>query len=761
MQMRREREPFARCAAARAGLQGWTAATCLLFCLSGQGIAADESSPSFLNEVVPLLTKLGCNQGSCHGKLAGQNGFRLSLRGYAPEWDHGWLTRELSSRRVNLAFPEASLVLRKPLGLVPHRAGVLFRAGSREHAVLLAWIRAGAPGPSKQDPSLTRLQVLPGSQTLEVGDAVELTARAAFSDGSSRDVTWLTRFESNDASILEVEPSGKGRVLRHGETSVRASFLSEVAVALVTVPRVESVEPALYASRNNFIDDHVFAKLAALRIEPSGDATDAEFIRRATLDSIGRLPTAGEMREFLADGRPDKRSRLAGDLLERPEFVDLWTLDLSDLLQNRKERDHDVRGTKGVRAFHDWLRQQVARNRPWNELARDILTAQGKTTENPAVGYYVVTVGEERHADRSEAVASVAQAMLGTRIICAKCHNHPLERYTQDDYYHFAAFFSRLKLERKDSKEGPTSLLVSMPNSDENKRPVGVSQPRTGVFLAPQPLDRKTTKVEPGDDPRVKLADWVTDPSNEYFSGAMVNRIWKRFFGVGLVEPVDDLRESNPPSNPALWKALLLELTSHGYDRKHLVRMILSSRAYQLSSATTPANEGDLRFYSHFYLRRLPAEVLLDALAQATGVPDAFPGYPVGIRALQLPDPTVGSYFLTIFGRSERVTACACERNGEVTIAQLLHMQNGESVVQKINRPGGRLKQLLARSSTDPEITDPEIIEELYLASVSRRPEGSEIAEITSQLSAGDDREDVFKDLFWALLNTKEFAFNH
>jgi hypothetical protein len=715
-----------------------------------------QNPPSFVHDVEPLLTRLGCNQGACHGKGAGQNGFRLSLRGYAPELDHLWLTRECDGRRIDPAAPEESLLLRKPLGKAPHEGGKLLREGSREHQVLLDWLRAGAPGPLKGEPEVRRLEVVPGSRVLRPGQELQLTVKAEYTDGRSRDVTWLARFDSNDAGVAAVDASGKVTVRRHGETAVRAAFLGQVAVAVVTAPYERPVNPDAFRARNNFIDGHVFAKLAALKVEPSGPSGDAEFLRRAFLDAIGTLPTPEEVRAFLADGRPDKRARLIDGLLGRPEFVDSWALQLGDLLQNRKERDHDVRGPEGVRAFHDWLRKQVAANRPWDALARDVITAAGKSSDCPPVGYFIVTVGEHGEADRSEVVASAAQAFLGTRIGCAQCHNHPLERYTQDDYYHFAAFFSRVKLERQEPKKGPTVLRVSAPDPNQNKNPVGVVQPRTGQFLEPRPLDRSATPVRPGEDPRVKLAGWMTDPKNESFSGAMVNRLWRHFMGVGLVEPVDDLRASNPPSNPALWQALNKEFVAHQFDIRHLMRLIMNSRAYQLTSATRPGNAQDGRFYSHYYARRLPAEVLLDALGQGTGVPDAFPGYPAGVRALQVPDPALPSYFLTLFGRSERVTACACERNGEVTMPQLLHLRNGDSVVQKINAGKGRLAALLKAKKDDTQVA-----EELFLATLSRPPSAAEAAAVKGALADGGPRDEVFRDLLWALLNSKEFTFNH
>jgi hypothetical protein len=719
--------------------------------------------PSFVNDVEPIFTRFGCNQGACHGKNAGQNGFRLSLRGYAPEWDYHWLTREYGSRRVNLAVPEASLILRKPLGQVPHEGGQLFSENSREYQVLLDWIKAGAPGPNKDDPALARLAISPAGRLMKVGEELQLAVTATYVNGQTRDVTWLTQFVSNDASVAVVEPSGKVKVVRPGETSVRAAFHGQVAVTVVTSPQDQPAKEEWYAARNNLIDDHVFTKLRALRIEPSPLASDTVFLRRVYLDTIGLLPAPAEVKAFLADQRPNKRALLIDELLNRPEFIDFWTLQLADLFQNRKEGDHDVRGTKGVRLFYDWLRQRVADNTPWDELARDVLTAKGKSTDNPAVGYFIVTVGENRNADQSTVVASVAQTFLGTRIGCAQCHNHPLEKYTQDDYYHFAGYFSRIRLQRTDPKMGPTILEVSTPDPKRKNSPVGVAQPRTGKFLAPQPLDRSAVVIKPGEDPRELLARWMTDPDNEYFSGAMVNRLWAHFVGTGLVEPVDDLRASNPPTNPELWKALIAEFVNHKFDRKYLMRLILNSRAYQLSSSTRSANARDSRFYSRYYVRRLPAEVLLDAIASSTGVADTFPGYPGGIRAVQLPDPSLKSHFMSLFGRSERLTACACERTGDVTLPQLLHLIGGDTVQRKIDRaksPAGRLASLLAAKKTDAEV-----VEQLYLATLSRLPRPQEMAvfERTLQdtLAAGDTRDDFFRDLFWALLNSNEFTFNH
>jgi hypothetical protein len=738
-------------------------ATCLILGLAPVApvrAVAPPAGPSFTNDVVPIFTRYGCNQGACHGKGAGQNGFRLSLRGYAPEQDHAWLTREYFGRRISLVDPDSSELLRKPCGLALHEGGKVFAKGDQAYSTLLAWIRAGAPGPKKHDATLRSLTVLPSHLTLQPGQTARLRVEAEYSDGRRRDVTWLARFDSNDSVMTGIDPTGLARVHRHGETALRVTFQTEVAVVVVTAPYDRLLAKDRIAKTNNFIDQNVFAKLAELRIEPSDLCTDFEFLRRANLNTIGVLPTPAEVKAFLADTRPDKRAALIESLLVRPEFVDHWALFLGDLFQNRKERDHDVRGTKGVRAFHAWLRKQVASNRPWDQLARDVLLAKGNSTENPAVGYFIVTVGEHGDPSQSEVVDSVAQAFLGTRIGCARCHNHPLERYTQDDFFHFAGFFSRVKLERKETKQGPTVLRVLGADGKDPqlaKSPIGVGQPRTGVFLEPRPLDRSPIRtIQSGDDPRVSLANWITDPKNETFAGAMVNRIWRHYLGIGLVEPVDDLRPSNPPSNPALWQALCREFVRSKYDLKNLMRLILNSRTYQLSSTTRSTNEKGTRFYPHYYARRLPAEVLLDALSAATGIPDHFPGYPAGLRAGQLPDPGLRSYFLTLFGRSDRITACACERSGEITMPQLLHLQNGDSVIAKIRAMDSRLTKMLLAKKPDAEIID-----ELFLATLSRFPTEANRAAVVKSLAETDRRDEVFRDLSWALMNSKEFCFNH
>lgn len=765
--------------------------------------------PSFRQDIVPLLTRSGCNAGGCHGKLSGQNGFRLSLRGFAPDWDFDWITRDVGGRRVNFAFPEQSLLVRKATGGVPHEGGTRFRADSRSADLLIDWIAARAPddvasAPASAEANPDRLEVLPGDRRMKIGETQRLLVLAHYPGGRVRDVTWLAQFFSNDESTVTVRSDGRVTARNSGETSVRVHFQSLVEVVAVSVPYAEPLATHDYRTVNNPIDGPVFSKLKDLGLPPSPPCDDATFLRRAFLDTIGMLPTPEEVEAFLSDARADKRRVWIDDLLSRPEWVDLWALQLADFLQNRRERDHDVRGVKGVRSFHAWLRGELTARRGWDAIAREVLLARGDVLTQPQVGYFVTVLGEYGKAEESEVPDSVAQAFLGTRIGCARCHNHPLERYTQDDFYHFAAFFSSVRLKREKPEYGATELTRVSREEEEQRRRLeeldgklsvagefavaigaepgseaaskaleelrrqmaevratleriaarepAVTQPRTGKSLSPQPLDRTPWPAGEKRDPREVLATWMLGSPN--FSGAMVNRVWKHFMGVGLVEPVDDLRASNPPTNRELWAVLNREFVDHGFDLTHLMRLILNSRVYQLDSGTRDGNAQDARFYSHYYARRLPAEVLLDAVSSATGSPVVFAGYPVGLRAVQLPEPGVGSYFLTLFGRSDRVTACACERSGEVTLPQLLHVRNSADLLAQIGAPQGRLQALLGSGDDDA------LVRSLFLASLNRPPTPTERASVGSLLGT-DPRDAVYRDLFWALLNSKEFAFNH
>ena len=777
-----------------------------VFCLGPRGTSAAES-PSFVNDVEPVLTRYGCNSGGCHGKLAGQNGFRLSLRGYAPEADHAALATEEYGRRIGGLDPAESLLLLKATGGLPHGGGRLFARDSAAARTLRDWIAGGAPGPVAEERRVVAVSVTPKEIVLAPGEVRQLAVTAIWSDGTEKEVTALARFHSNDNAYATVSPDGIVRGEQPGEVAVVVSYAGLVDTVVISSPFPQEVAAERFAARRNVVDDHVMEKLRALHIPPADDCDDATFFRRLLLDLVGTLPDPAEVRAFLADTSPDKRTLLVERLFERPEFTDFWTLQLSDLLQNRKERDHDVRGVKGVRSFHAWLRGQVAANRPWNDLARDVLTARDAA---PAVGWWIVTVGEKQ-AVESEAADSAAQAFLGVRIGCARCHNHPLEKYTQDDYYHFTAFFSRVALDRRPPAEGATLLLIGSRQQRDLERQKGgveqevakleaptgdggqpadpsqpadpalieakqkqieqlageiekarsaavtATQPRTGRQLPPQGLDRRTAEIAAGADPRESLAEWIVSPDNPAFAAAIVNRLWKHFFAVGLVEPVDDLRATNPPSNAPLLAALAGEFVRSGHDLRHVMRLLVNSRTYQLASDTTAESANDRRFHSHYYPRRLPAEVLADAIAKATAVPDAFAGAPEGTRAIQLPGPQADSYFLATFGRSDRVTACACERSGDVTLPQLLHLQNSDTILGKIRRDDGTLARLLTATAAGP--ADP-LVEGLFLATVSRLPLPAERAAVDAALS-GADRGEVASDLLWALLNAKEFTFNH
>lgn len=720
-------------------------------------VAADgpKAAPSFANDVVPVLTRLGCNSGSCHGKLAGQNGFKLSLRGFAPEQDFLAITRDARGRRLAKSRPRESLLLAKPTMRVPHKGGKALTPGTPEYTTLLAWVAAGAPGPVGGEAAVSGIALEPAAVVYKPGESRPLTVVARYTDGTSRDVTRLALFKSNEEGVATVDEHGQVAAQRPGATAVMAIYSGQVAAHVVTTPYDLRVDEKLYRDRKNYVDDHVMAKLAEVRLEPSSAADDPTFLRRAYLDLTGSLPEPEAASAFLADGDANRRSKLVEELLASTAYVDYWASFLGELVQNRQERDQDKRGRKGVRGLAIWLREQVRDGRPWDELVREVLTARGPLGQEPAGGYFLVN---RRPEDLAEAAT---HAFLGTRVQCAKCHNHPLERFTQDDYYGMAAFFTRVKTDGKQTDEGP-AVDVGVPGrrgrkgAKDDGQQVGISQPRTGKFLPPRPLDRSEVAIAAGQDPREALAEWMVSKDNRLFARAIVNRIWRRFFAVGLVEPVDDLRATNPATNEPLLEALCADFVAHKYDLKHLMRTIVNSRAYQLASDPTPRNAADRKFYSHYYPRRLGAEVLADALSQATGVPEAFDGYAVGLRAVQLPDPRVQSYMLDTFGRPERVTACACERSDEVTMPQVLHLMNGEALDRRIDAADGRLNTLLKSGKADREV-----VETLFLSAFARRPSAEQWRTVESGLAGVVDRGAVYRDLMWALVNSKEFLFGH
>lgn len=714
---------------------------------------------SFRNDVQPVLAKAGCNSGACHGALAGKGGFKLSLRGYDTHTDYFNITRQARGRRVELAEPGRSLLLAKPSGALPHKGGLRFETDSREYHVLAQWIAAGAPAPTAEDARIDRLEVLPDVTLLQPGDAQQMLVRAHYDDGRVRDVTRWAKFSSANETIATVDEAGRVTVIGHGEGAITAWFDSKIVIARVTSPYPYEVPAEVYAAepRHNFVDELVLEQLARLHLRPSPLAGDEQFIRRAFIDTIGTLPTADEVRRFLADTQPDKRNRLIDDLLARPEFVDYWTYKWSDMLLINGQ----LLRPEAVKAYYHWVRGHVAANTPWDQFVREIVTSQGSSFENGATNFYAL------HQDPEGMTENVAQAFLGLSIGCAKCHNHPLEKWTNNQYYAMANMFSRVRAKGwgGDPRGGDGKRTLYVVSRGE------LIQPLTGKPQPPTPLDGEPLEFDDPTDRRIALANWLTAPDNPYFARSITNRVWANFFGVGLVEAVDDMRVSNPASNEKLLAAAAQYLIDNEFDLKQLMRVILRSRTYQRSSEPLPENQDEQRFYSRYYPRRLMAEVMLDGISQVIAAPTsfteiAFPGadtaktdfYPAGTRALQLYDSAVASYFLEAFGRNQRMITCECERSNEPSLVQVLHISNGATINEKLKAADNRVDQLLASSQSDEQIID-----EVYLHALARRPTDSERQQLLAIMGqAGDaERRQVVEDLFWSVLSSREFLFNH
>lgn len=695
---------------------------------------------SFRNHVESVLAKTGCSSGACHGAQAGKNGFKISLRGYDPEGDFQTITRQARGRRIVPSDPGRSLILTKPSGAVPHKGGLRFRVNSREYRVLADWIAAGTPGPKPDDPRIERLEILPPAAVLKPEMTQQLLVLAHFSDGHVEDVTRWAKYTSTNESAAQVGEDGQVRVMGHGEGAITAWYLSRVVIATVSAPFPKPVPPETFANaeRRNFIDELVLAKLASLNIPPSPPSSDGEFLRRAFIDTIGVLPTVEETRAFLADTSADKRDRLIESLLNRPEFVDYWAYRWSDLLLVNSERLRPP----AMWAYYSWIRNQVEANAPWDEFARQVITAQGSTLENAAANYFVL------HPDPLEMTETTTLAFLGMSINCARCHNHPLEKWTNNQYYAMANLFARVRLK---SAPGDGNTIVFAASEGD------LVQPLTGKPQPPTPLDGQPLPLESTDDRRIALAQWLTSPENPYFARSIANRVWANFMNAGLVEMVDDMRLTNPASNEELLAAAARHLVENRFDLKALMRAILQSKTYQRSSQPLPENAADTRFYSRYYPRRMMAEVLLDALSQVSGSPTQFGDYPAGWRALQLPDANVNSYFLKTFGRPERAVTCECERTADPTMVQVLHISNGDSLNDKLAAKGNWIEKLLAAGTPDDKL-----IESVYLAALSRFPTDAEQQNLIAALAEpGQDKRQLVEDLFWSVLSSREFLFNH
>jgi len=693
---------------------------------------------SFRNDVQPVLTRSGCNGGACHGAAAGKNGFHLSLRGYDDEGDYRTLTRQILSRRVNLSDPAHSLMLLKPTLAIPHKGGRRFSTDSPEYRILSQWIAQGAPGPKADDPRIESIELVPKHIVVKPGDHQQLQVMAHFSDGSTRQVTHWSKFTATDTSVATVNDEGSLIVSGRGEGAITAWYLSKLAVATVASPYDNQVAASEYEGERNLVDELVDKKLKDLRLPPSPISSDSEFLRRAFVDTIGVLPTVDEVKRFLADPSPDKRDRLIDELLyRRDEFVDYWSYKWSDLLLVSSRR----LSADEMWSYYHWVRDRVAADTPWDQFARQLVTATGSVRDNGAANFFVL------HDDPAEISETLSVAILGTSINCAKCHNHPMEKWTNDQYYAMANLFARVR-----TKAGSDGMPVVF-SADEGD----VIQPLTGKPQPPRPLD--APPISPSlADRRVAFAGWLTSPQNPYFARAIVNRVWANFMGVGLVEKVDDMRSTNPASNEELLAGLANYLIEHHYDLKELMKLILQSQTYQRSGQTLKGNADDGRFYSHHYSRRIMAEVLLDAISQVSGVPTSFEKYPRGWRAIQLPDSNIDSYFLTNFGRPERALTCECERTAEPSMAQAMHIANGDTINQKLQSSGNVIDKLLAAHATDRQIID-----EGYLAAFSRFASESERRQIEDVLQGakGADRHKLLEDFYWGLLSSNEFLFDH
>ncbi len=705
---------------------------------------------SFRNHVIPVMTKMGCNQGACHGALAGKNGFKLSLRGYDPDADYDTLTRSSVGRRVSLTDPAASLIVAKPSFAIPHGGGKRFAKDSLEYRVVEEWIASGAPPPTAKDVQIRGLEVFPAAAVLAPEAEQQIIVRAKYSDGHSEDVTRWVKFSSSNEGAAIVDDWGRVKMTGSGEAAITLYYSSRVLYSRLSVPFPNEISATAYDKfpRRNFIDELAVAKWKSLHLAPSKIADDAEFLRRAYLDSIGLLPTSEDVENFLADQSPDKRAKLVDRLIQREEFVDYWSYKWSDLLLVSSRRLNST----AMWAFYDWIRESVKQNKPWNKFASEIFLSSGSTRENGALNYFVL------HKDPIELSENATQAFLGQRITCARCHNHPLEKWTQVQYFQMANLFARVGV--KNGGMAGENIVFAKASGD-------VLYPKLARPLPPAPLDSASIPIDSTQDRRIVFAKWLTSPDNAMFSRTIVNRVWANFMGRGLVDPMDDLRATNPASNEELLSALCKDFVDHGYDVQRLIRTIMNSTLYQLSSEANATNQSDNIYYSKHIIRRLNAEVILDAMSQVTGSPTAFSGYPAGTRALQLPDTQVKSEFLASFGRPARVLCDAAERASDPTITQALHVINGDTLNKKLSASDGTIALFLKLG-----LSDRRILEYMYLSAFSRYPSDSERAALASALektrlekgteeARRDAHRQALEDMVWAMLTSKEFLFNH
>jgi hypothetical protein len=707
---------------------------------------SDKPAVGFVEHVMPVLSKAGCNAGACHASQYGKGGFKLSVFGFSPNDDYVAIVRDGFGRRASMEDPARSLFLLKPTGEVAHAGGKRLDAGSVDHQLLIQWLRNGAPRPNPAPPAVTALKVEPNRRVGPAGFQQQLQVTATYADGRTVDVTHWAKYDTLDESVLRVDADGRVRAAGRGQGAALVRFEGQAVISTVVVPQGGAVDLAGWTGAN-VIDQFAAAKFREIGIQPSGPCDDATFLRRASLDATGTLPTPEQAKAFLDSTDPAKRQRLVDELLgltgdpardvHNNDYAAHWALKWSDLIRSNSA----AIGEQGMWALHNWLTDEFRQNKPWDKIVRELVTARGSTFSNGPANYFRIASNPQ---DLTEATS---QLFLGVRLQCCKCHNHPFEPLTQTDYYAFAAFFARVG--NKPSQEfglfGNETVILNRPDGE-------VGHPKTGKVLPPTPLRGKP--VDANTDRRAALADWLAAKDNPYFARNLANRLFAYLMGRGLVDPIDDLRATNPASNPELLDALTQEFIKSGFDQKKLLRLILTSRLYQLDWRPTKANAADFKFYSHYPVKRLPAEVLLDAIDQATGSRTKFDKVPLGTRAIELPDAQYTNYFLKAFGKPRREAVCECERVSEPNLAQALHTLNGDLIETKIAAADGRVATLMnAKKSPD------EIITELYLATLTRRPTPEELSACKSLMTG--DAKAYYQDLLWTLLNAKPFQFVH
>lgn len=718
----------------------------------------DENLPiNFGNQIVPIFTKLSCNSGGCHGKASGQNGFKLSLLGFEPDTDYTALVKEARGRRLQLASPEHSLLLEKAAGIVAHGGGKKMEKDSDEYKLVRRWIAAGAPFGEPTDPTVAKISIYPEHRVMARQNKQQFAVYAHYTDGSIVDITRRAQYDSNDQEIATVDPQGLVRTLGlSGEAAIMARYQGNVITFRATVPITEK-SPAWQFASQTVVDKFTEKKWRDLGLVPSDLCDDSTFIRRIYLDLTGTLPTPKQVAEFIGDKDAKKRDKLIDRLLDAPEYSFYFANKWADILRVKRGRDGNSAGrAQGTFAFHNWIREAVATDRPYDEFVRDIIGATGDETKNPPTVWFKDLQNPEQFVD------DTAQVFLGLRIACANCHHHPYEKWGQDDYWGMAAFFARIG---KKQLQMPVTNAQQQQNTMQvifNRSSGNVNNKRTGQVAKMKALDGPPMELTGDDDPRVKLVEWMIDPANPYFAKAVANRYWAHFFGRGIVDPLDDMRVTNPPSNPELLDALAKNLLDNKFSLKSLVKTIVKSRTYQLSPIPNDFNKHDKQAYARYYPKRLGAEVLLDALCQVTDSPTQFGGLPgdrfAPKRAIQLPDESFASYFLDVFGRPQRISACECERVSEANLAQALHLLNSDEVQTKLSRAGGRAEVLANAKDTRP---DSEKVEEMFLWAFARKPSADDMKAALDHIKKYEaNKKGAYENILWALINTKEFIFN-